>query len=284
MKNLSLLIKPMLVMFISLLFLAGCDEIKKGASSLTSTDTSANEIKSPSVEKVLIVALDQSASVTYTDAEKAANEKWLKKFFYNELEPGTDIIVLYIGDYSQSASVVNHHKIEWKIPEESNSSSFKTDAERKLEESDREEQEEIQMKQQQKQLLTLLSESSSRMKSNRSAVLEVLPQIAEQIQSKPYQHTKILFLSDLCQFSDVRDFEKAPPITSEQAYTMADADYLKLVKEYPVLKGAFGKVERVDVLIPQNTPKDRTVMIPKYWNALFQKHLGYKNEVSWTTP
>ncbi|MCQ4140601.1 hypothetical protein [Chryseobacterium sp. EO14] len=281
MKKLSFLAKSVLVMFISLLFLTGCDEIKKGAASLNSADASADEIKNPSADKVLIVALDQSASVTYTDAEKAANEKWLKKFLYNELEPSTDIIVLRIGDGSQSASMVNHHKIEWQATE-ADDSSFKTDAERKLEESDREEQDEVQMKQQQKQLLTLLSESSSGTKSNSSAVLEVLPQIAEQIRS--YKNAKVLFLSDLCQFSVVRDFEKAPPTTSEQAYTMADADYLKLVKEYPVLKSAFGKVERIDVLVPQNTPKDRTVMIPKYWNTLFKKHLGYKNEVSWTTP
>ncbi|MCY1660118.1 hypothetical protein [Chryseobacterium sp. SL1] len=280
MKNLSFLVKPVLVMFISLLFLAGCDEIKKGASSLTSTDASANEIKSPSVEKVLVVALDQSASVAYTDAEKAANEKWLKKFLYNELEPSTDIIVLRIGDGSQSASMVNHHKIEWQATE-ADDSSFKTDAERKLEESEREEQDEVQMKQQQKQLLTILSESSSQAKSNSSAVLEVLPQIAEQI--KPYKNGKILLLSDLCQFSSLRDFEKSPPSNLRQAHTMADADYLKLVKEYPVLKSAFGKVKRIDVLIPQNTPKDRTVMIPKYWNALFEKHLNYKSEVHWST-
>ncbi|MCQ4142262.1 MULTISPECIES: hypothetical protein [unclassified Chryseobacterium] len=288
MKNVSFLTNvthlTKLVLFVcaSLLFLTGCDEIKKGAASLTSADASADETKTSGAENVLVVALDQSASVAYTDADKAANEKWLKKFLYHELEPSTDIVVMYIGDYSQSASVVNHRKIEWKVPDVSESSTFKTDAERKLEESDREEREEVQMKEQQKKLLTLLSESSSGTKSNSSAVLEVLPQIAEQI--KTYKHCKILFLSDLCQFSSLRDFEKSPPVNWEQANEMANTDHLKLVKEYPVMKGAFTKVQRIEVLIPKNTPKDRTVMIPKYWNALFQRHLGYQYEVLWSMP
>lgn len=278
MKNLNFFTRPLLfpIVMTAILFLIGCDDLKKGAPSLSSAEVATK----PSAENVLVVVQDQSASVEYSENERASNEKWLKKFLYNEIAPSTDLVILNIGDYARSASFVNHKKITWKFTEMKDDS-FKTDADRELEQNSKQMQERSQLKQMQKQLLDILV-SSSELKSNTSAVLEVLPQLAEQIKS--YKHAKVLFLSDLCEFSDLRDFENHPPLNLGQATQMANTDYQKLLKEYSVLKDAWISVERIDVLIPQNTPKHRTVIIPKYWNALFQKHLGYQHEVYWSTP
>lgn len=278
MKNLHFFTKPMLIVAM-LLFFTGCEELKKKAENLSSKESFSEDMVKPSVENVLIVIQDGSASVEYDESERKSIEKFLKKFFYNEVKPLTDVIVLRIGDQAQSASIVNFKKIEWKFSQ-AKDNSFKTDADRMLEENNRNQQNQSQFKSMQKKLLGILATSSD-LKSNSSAILEVLPQIAEQI--KPYQHSKIVFLSDLCQFSKMRDFEEKPPLNSKEAEEFAKADYDKLLKDYPVLKNSFSKVERIEILIPKNTPEQRLVFIPKYWNALFTKDLGYQNEVYWSS-
>lgn len=277
MKNLHFFTKPMLIITM-LFFLTGCEDIKKKAEHLTSKEPPLEETAKPSTENALIVIQDESASVNYDEFEKKSIQKFLKKFFYNEIQPSTDIIILRIGDQATSKSVVNYKKIEWQMSE-TKDDSFKTDADRMLEGNNKRQQDQSQLKGMQKQLLDILA-SSAETKSQSSAVLEVLPQVAEQI--KNFKHSKILLLSDLCEFSELRDFEKYPPLNSKEAEEMASVDFAKLLKQYSVLQNSFSKVERIEVLIPQNTPEERTVVIPKYWDALFTKHLGYKNKIFWS--
>ena len=279
MKNLHFFTKLMLVIAM-LLFFTGCKELKKKAENLTSGKSTLEETAKPAAGNALIVIQDESASVNYDESEKKSIEKFFKKFFYNEIKPSTDIIVLRIGDQAQSASIVNYKIIEWQFSDV-NDDSFKTEADRMLEENSKRQQDQSQLKAMQKQLLEII-ESSSKTKSQNSAILEVLPQVAEQV--KPFKSSKLVFLSDLCEFSQLRDFEKHPPLNLKEAEEMAGLDYTQLLKEHPALKNAFSNVERIEVLIPQNTPKERTVLIPKYWDELFAKHLGYKNKVIWSSP
>lgn len=246
--------------------------------NLFTENKSEKQVDTPS-KALLVFIKDESASIKSDSSSIELTTKWLKNYLNKSLHPITDVLVTSIDNYS-SITTTNHNFILWETDQKNLTQEVKSEEELQLEELQQTTKEKSKLRSIKKVVLQRLFTSSSQSQpATQTAILEMIPYLAK----LEYSSIKIVYLCDLIQESNRRNFTKAewPMPSRGYAQNLAQVDAQSLIKEFNIDNG-FNKVASIVVLIPKAAPKDKLNNLNYYWDELFEK-LGYKSKIEYVT-
>jgi hypothetical protein len=192
------------------------------------------QVETPS-KKLLVFIKDESASIKSNSSCIKQTTKWLKNYLNKSLEPSTDVLVTSIDNYS-SVTTTNHDFILWQTDQKSQTQEVKSKEELQLEELVRTTKDKSKLRSIKKTVLErLFTRNSQSQPATQTAILELIPYLV----NLEYSSIKIVYLCDLIQESNRRDFTKGqwPMQSRESAQNLAQEDAQSLIKEFNIDNG-----------------------------------------------
>jgi len=226
-------------------------------------------------KSAIVVLMDRSGSIAQDQTGLDQQKKWLVKYLNGHLNPGTDVLVMDIN--SSSASAVNHKDILWRHENETKTEDEQTDSDRIVAESARSANDRKQIRSMKAQLMQILF-SAQTARSFHTQIIELMPVLQQTLAR--YDKVSILFLSDMLQESDNRNFLTHPIFDKAQAELMAEHDARKLGKRFGLDPNMLNRVSEIRVLIPTGTDQKMLITTPYYFGRFFAL-FGFKGQIKW---
>ncbi|PTT72592.1 MULTISPECIES: hypothetical protein [unclassified Chryseobacterium] len=263
--------------------LISCDFVKKQSQSIQDTvtehtngnNTSNDETSTP--HDAFIFVKDQSGSIKTGGEQDHLLKMYLKKLFYTQFKPETDIVLMQVDNFSGAPA--NHTLFVYEDPktgETENSGESET-----VKEFERQGAEKREMTKMEQNFYKKFFADPSGKKSNRTCILDIIPLIQKQVAG--YRNIHLYICSDMLEDSNYRILLGSSMNSRNVAQKMAEEDLAKLENKYGKLPANFSTIKSITVIIPQKTYSENVDIIPFYWQQIFTR-MGFTGQIKWERP
>lgn len=238
--------------------------------TLTFTIRCTESKTKPSNEVKSAVVIVQDVSGSIRSDQDSVQKKAIHHYLKANFQAGNDIILLHASSFSNSA--INHNVIGYKSNTVQNDG-FQTETDKMMQEAN----EKMAHKRMAKQMEAQLFEQMFGQKpesSSETKLVEIIPAL-DKLRQNYSGGLKVLLISDMQECSStIRNFEKNPLQSKQQAEKFADEDAEKLRKMYTISADALQSVQGIQVLVPSQTDQKKLIFTPFYFDRLFS-NFGY---------
>lgn len=263
--------------------LISCDFVKKQSQSIQDTvtehtngnNTSNDETSTP--HDAFIFVKDQSGSIKTGGEQGHLLKMYLKKLFYTQFKPKTDIILMQVDNFSGAPT--NHTLFVYEDPKTGETETFGESE--TVREFERQNAEKRQMAKIEQSFYKKFFADPSGKKSTRTCILDAIPQIQKQVAG--YKSVHLYLFSDMLEDSNYRVLLGSSMNSRNTVEKMAEEDLGKLENKYGKLPATFSTIKSITIIIPASTYSEKVNIIPFYWQYIFTR-MGFTGQVKWERP
>lgn len=263
--------------------LISCDFVKKQSQSIQDTvtehpngnNTSSNETSTP--HDAFIFVKDQSGSIKTGGEQDHLLKMYLKKLFYIQFKPKTDIVLMQVDNFSGAPT--NHTLFVYEDPKTGGTEKYGENE--TVREFERQSAEKRQMVKIEQSFYKKFFADPSGKKSTRTCILDAIPQIQKQVAG--YKSVHLYLFSDMLEDSNYRVLLGSSMNSRNTVEKMAEEDLGKLENKYGKLPATFSTIKSITIIIPASTYSEKVDIIPFYWQYIFTR-MGFTGQIKWERP